>query len=85
MAQRTKRLEQIANHVLSSAAQAGGALPALVAQLGTVLSSRDDAQIRFVPANDGRGDGLAAADLVATDRSRAGEVLSICDFEFRLV
>jgi hypothetical protein len=45
----------------------------------------DDAKIRFVPANDGRGDGLAAAELLATDRSRAGEVLSICGFEFRLV
>ena len=45
----------------------------------------DDAKIRFVQANDGRGDGLAAAELLATDRSRAGEVLSICGFEFRLV
>ena len=57
--------------------------------IGTTLKDNvielDDAQIRFVPANDGRGDGLAAAELVATDRSRAGEVLSICDFEFRLV
>ena len=57
--------------------------------IGTTLRDNvielGDAQIRFVPANDGRGDGLAAADLVATDRSRAGEVLSICDFEFRLV
>ena len=45
----------------------------------------DDAQMRFVPATDGRGDGLAAADLTATDRHRAGEVLNICGFEFRLV
>ena len=45
----------------------------------------DDAKIRFVPASDGRGDGFAAAELLATDRGRAGEVLSICGFEFRLV
>ena len=45
----------------------------------------DDAVIRFVPAIDGRGDGLAAADLVAADRSRAGEVLSLCGTDFRLV
>ena len=45
----------------------------------------DDAKIRFVDAADGRGDGLAAADLVATDRSRAGDVFDICGFQFRLV
>ncbi len=45
----------------------------------------DDAEIRFVSATDGRGDGLASADLVATDRTRAGEVLDVCGFQFRLV
>lgn len=45
----------------------------------------DDATIRFVSTRDGRGDGLAAADLLATDRSRAGETLSMCGFDFRLV
>ncbi len=45
----------------------------------------DDAEIRFVEATDGRGDGLAAADLVATDRSRAGETLTLCGTDFRLV
>lgn len=45
----------------------------------------DDATIRFVAADDGRGDGLAAADLVATDRSRAGEVLQLCGTRFNLV
>ncbi len=45
----------------------------------------DDARIRFVSAADGRGDGLAAADLVATNRNRAGETLDICGFQFRLV
>ncbi|MEM7094628.1 MAG: hypothetical protein AAF567_16610 [Actinomycetota bacterium] len=45
----------------------------------------DDAVIRFVTATDGRGDGLAAADLVAADRSRAGETLRLCGTDFRLV
>ena len=45
----------------------------------------DDAQIRFIEAKDGRGDGLSAADLYATDRRRAGEALTLGGFEFRLV
>lgn len=45
----------------------------------------DDAVIRFVQATDGRGDGLAAADLVAADRSRAGEVIELCGTRFNLV
>ena len=45
----------------------------------------DDAQIRFVPAADGRGDGLASADLLATDRARVGEVIETCGFRFCLV
>ena len=45
----------------------------------------DDAQIRFIEAKDGRGDGLSAADLYATDRSRAGEAFTLGGFEFRLV
>lgn len=45
----------------------------------------DDAEIRFVAATDGRGDGLAAADLVATDRKRAGETLVLCGTRFNLV
>ena len=45
----------------------------------------DDAEIRFVPARDGRGDGLASADLRARDRARAGEILDLCGFQFRLV
>jgi hypothetical protein len=44
-----------------------------------------DASIRFVEASDGRGDGLAAADLVATDRSRAGETIELGGFRFELV
>ena len=45
----------------------------------------DDALIRFVEETDGRGDGLAAADLVATDRSRVGETLTLCGTVFRMV
>ncbi len=45
----------------------------------------DDAQIRFLPAADGRGDGMVAAELVATDRGRVGEEMVICGFLFRLV
>lgn len=45
----------------------------------------DDAEIRFVPDSDGRGDGLAAADLVAKDRSRAGQVVEVCGTRFNLV
>jgi hypothetical protein len=45
----------------------------------------DDAVIRFVVDDDGRGDGLAAADLVATDRGRAGEAVELCGFRFNLV
>ena len=45
----------------------------------------EDAEIRFVAATDGRGDGLTAASLVSKDRQRAGESIRICGFEFRLV
>ncbi len=44
-----------------------------------------DATIRFVPAKDGRGDGLASAALVATDRGRVGETIEVCGFRFDLV
>lgn len=45
----------------------------------------DDAVIRFAPATDGRGDGLAAADLVAVDRARAGQTVEVCGVRFNLV
>lgn len=45
----------------------------------------DDATIRFVPDTNGRGEGLAAASLVATDRGRAGETIEVCGFRFELV
>ena len=45
----------------------------------------EDATIRFVSDLDGRGDGLSAASLVATDRARVGESLRLCGFRFDLV
>lgn len=45
----------------------------------------DDATIRFVPATDGRGDGLAAIDVAAIDRGRVGEVLDLSGVRFNLV
>ena len=45
----------------------------------------DDATIRFVPDADGRGDGLAAIDLLAVDRGRAGETLELSGARFNLV
>jgi len=52
---------------------------------GDPVISLADAAIRFVPATDGRGDGLASAALVATDRERAGETVEVCGFRFELV
>ena len=45
----------------------------------------EDAEIVFVAATDGRGDGLSSASLVAKDRNRAGDSMRICGFDFRLV
>ncbi len=58
--------------------------------LGRPLSEKgsielSDATIRFSAAEDGRGDGLAAADLLATDRSRVGETFDLCGLRFNLV
>lgn len=44
----------------------------------------DDAEVRFVPARDGRGDGLRAVDLRASDRSRVGEQRMIHGVEVNL-
>lgn len=41
------------------------------------LLKLDDADLRFVRANDGRGDGLRALDFRSRDRSRVGEQLII--------
>lgn len=59
-------------------------LPVTMADTGPIIEL-DDALVRFVPDTDGRGDGMRAADLVATDRTRAGETMQIAGFEFRLV
>ncbi len=45
----------------------------------------EDAEVRFVAASDGRGDGLSSASLVAKDRHRAGDSMRICGFDFKLV
>lgn len=45
----------------------------------------DDATIRFTASSDGRGEGLAAIDLVAVDRSRVGETLKLSGVRFTLV
>lgn len=44
----------------------------------------DDATLRFVPAADGRGEGLAGLDLACADPARRGMVL-VCGVRFRLV
>lgn len=45
----------------------------------------DDATIRFVAATDGRGDGLAAIDMLAIDRGRVGEMFELSGARFNLV
>ena len=52
---------------------------------GVPVIQLDDAVIRFVEATDGRGDGLAGADLVAADRSHVGETLHLGGMDFHLV
>jgi hypothetical protein len=44
----------------------------------------DDATLRFVPAADGRGEGLAGLDLACADPARRGMAL-ICGMRFRIV
>ena len=51
---------------------------------GTTIAL-DDGTLRFVPLADDRGEGLVAVDLVATDRSRSGETLTLCGTRFNLV
>jgi hypothetical protein len=42
-------------------------------------------RLRFVPAEDGRPEGLSGIDLAASDRGRAGEAFELCGVRFRLV
>jgi hypothetical protein len=63
---------------------------------GRPVLALDNAGVRFVPANDGRGDGLAGVDLIAVDRNAAlgaaterglaGDdgVITICGTRFRV-
>jgi hypothetical protein len=44
----------------------------------------DDATLRFTPAADGRGEGLAGLDLACSDPARRGLVV-ICGIRFRFV
>ena len=44
----------------------------------------DRGRLRFVPARDGRGEGLAGIDLLAADRQRAGETFEIGGMRLRL-
>jgi hypothetical protein len=41
--------------------------------------------IRFVQADDGRGEGIGGVDLVARDRGRAGELMLLAGIRVRLV
>ncbi len=45
----------------------------------------DDAAVRFVPATDGRGDGVGGFDVVATDRDRAGTTVEIVGTRVRFI
>ena len=45
----------------------------------------DDATVHFVTADDGRGDGLAAIEMLAIDRARAGTRHTIGGLHFDLV
>jgi hypothetical protein len=66
-------------------------------QGGTFAIALANAELRFVPETDGRGEGLGGIDLVATDRERAlaaarerglagaNGVLALCGMRVRLV
>ncbi len=42
---------------------------------GTHTIELDDASLRFTPVRDGRGPGVSAIDVVATDRSQVGAII----------
>jgi hypothetical protein len=64
---------------------------------GIATLALDDATIRFVPAADGRGEGLGGLDLVVVDKKKVkgaaeargcavdGDVVMVCGVRFRLV
>ncbi len=45
----------------------------------------DDAEIRFVPVTDGRGEGVGGFDVVATDRGRVGTTVGLVGTRVRFV
>ena len=72
-------------------------LPLSRDSLGRPTIALDDATLRFVPAADGRGDGLAGLDLSCADKARvlararakglaaAGDVVGACGMRFYIV
>jgi hypothetical protein len=60
--------------------------PAVTARGGASTTLElDHGAIRFMPAGDGRGEGISGFDLRATDRSRAGETMVFGGARFHLV
>lgn len=72
-------------------------IPAGRDEAGNMTIALKDATLRFVPANDGRGEGLGGIDVAAVDRGRAlsaarergllaeDGTIRICGMRFRLV
>jgi hypothetical protein len=52
---------------------------------GEPVLNLDQGVIRFVAATDGRGDGICGFDLVAADKTRSGESLTLSGVRMRLV
>jgi hypothetical protein len=55
------------------------------AERGEPVLNLDGGVIRFVTAGDGRGEGLGGFDLVAADKTRAGESIELTGVRVRLV
>ena len=60
-------------------------VPQLERQISKLQDQLDDATVHFVTADDGRGDGLAAIEMLAIDRARAGTRHTIGGLHFDLV
>ncbi len=52
---------------------------------GHQIIDLDDAEIRFVPVTDGRGEGVGGFDVVAADRGRAGTTAGVVGARVRFV
>jgi hypothetical protein len=71
--------------------------PVMAGAHGGPAIALDDATLRFVPATDGRGEGLSGLDVATVDRARvlaaaeargrrvAGDLVMVCGVHFRLV